>query len=77
MTMTYPRQKTRLELSLDTGAVLDLRPPLDIDVRCGALWITQTGDTQDHVLVAGESYRVTEGGLVVVQALEPAVLSAH
>lgn len=67
-------------LSLERGAVIDFRPAREgvaIDLRQGKLWITQTGDPTDHVLTAGESYRATGGGMLVVEALEPSVLAAR
>ena len=42
--------------------------------REGALWITQAGDTRDHLLNAGERYIVRGSGVVVIEALRPAEL---
>src|SRR5262245_21735962 len=36
----------------------------------GMLWITQEGDSRDHLLVPGGAFRVQGGGRVVVQALK-------
>jgi hypothetical protein len=36
----------------------------------GKLWVTQTGDPNDHILNAGDSFWVTRAGMVVVQAFE-------
>jgi len=43
-------------------------------VRCleGAVWITQDGDRADHVVGAGDSFRVDRDGTVIVQATRPA-----
>lgn len=41
----------------------------------GAVWLTQEGDAEDHVVEAGEELWVGGSGLVVVQALRPARLS--
>jgi hypothetical protein len=40
--------------------------------RRGLIWITQERDVVDYVLHEGEIFIVTLGGLVVVEALEPA-----
>jgi len=42
--------------------------------REGTLWITQAGDTRDHLLNAGERYTVRGSGVVVIEALRPADL---
>ena len=41
-------------------------------VRClqGLLWITQEGDGRDRFLTAGEAYRTSLPGFVLVQALD-------
>lgn len=73
MTLNIPLRNAPVDLSLDSGAVVDLRPPrggVELTTRQGALWITQTGDPQDHILQTGESFHVESGRLVVVQALE-------
>ena len=43
-------------------------------VRCleGLVWITQDGDRADHVVGAGDWFRVDRDGAVVVQATRPA-----
>jgi hypothetical protein len=63
-------------------ARLDLRPrdTLTLDaargalVRCleGRVWITQDGDRADHVVGAGDWFRVDREGAVIVQATRPA-----
>jgi len=43
-------------------------------VRCldGLVWITQDGDRADHIVAAGDSFRVDRDGPVIVQATRPA-----
>jgi hypothetical protein len=43
-------------------------------VRCveGLLWITQDGDRADHIVGAGDSFRVDRDGSVIVQTFRPA-----
>jgi len=40
-----------------------------IQAREGAVWVTQEGDGRDVILSAGESFRVTRPGRVLVEAL--------
>jgi hypothetical protein len=58
----------------DTLTLDDARGAL---VRCleGALWITQHDDQADHVIAAGEVFRVDREGPVVVQATRAARLA--
>jgi len=43
-------------------------------VERGTLVVTQTGDPEDHVLVAGDEVKLAPHGLAVAWALTPAVL---
>jgi len=42
---------------------------LSISCTQGTVWITQTGDTEDHLLAPGEIFETLEEGLVVMQSL--------
>lgn len=42
--------------------------------REGVLWVTQTGDTRDHLLNPGERYTACGNGVIVIEALRPAEL---
>ncbi|HEX5806405.1 MAG TPA: DUF2917 domain-containing protein [Macromonas sp.] len=46
------------------------RPGTLLRVRSGRLWLTQSGDPADHFLVAGDTFRVGSGR-VVLQADTP------
>lgn len=73
MTITYPNHQRNVGQALEQGAVLDLWPEndhLEIGVKQGKLWVTQTGDPTDHILSTGESFTACGRGLLVVQALE-------
>ena len=48
--------------------------PVCVRVQRGTAWVTEEGDAADHVLRAGEVYCVHGGGLVVIEAVEDAVL---
>jgi hypothetical protein len=58
------RQRDTLTLEAARGAL----------VRCleGLVWITQDGDRADHIVAAGDSFRVDRDGSVIVQATRPA-----
>jgi len=43
-------------------------PGLVVRVRDGSLWITQTGDSADHVVRAGERFVAERAGRLVVSA---------
>ena len=52
-------------------AVLHIRDGRGLTVRClaGLLWITQYGDSDDHVLEAGECFVLDRPDLALVSAL--------
>ena len=58
------KQRDTLTLEAARGAL----------VRCleGLVWITQDGDRADHIVAAGDSFRVDRDGSVIVQATRPA-----
>jgi hypothetical protein len=37
----------------------------------GKVWVTQQGDSCDHVVSSGESFTFDRGGIALVEALEP------
>ena len=41
-----------------------------LGVRYGAVWVTQTGSTDDVCLAAGESFRIARNGLTLVSPLD-------
>jgi hypothetical protein len=50
--------------------------PIQITCVTGQVWITQTGDAQDHVLSTGGSFTASGGaGKIVVQAMTRANIS--
>ena len=61
------------ELALDAGQVLTLQDAagLSIRTRSGAVWVTEEGSSQDHVLSPGQALVVARDGRTVVQALQP------
>ncbi|MGP0093135.1 MAG: DUF2917 domain-containing protein [Xanthobacteraceae bacterium] len=59
-----------LPRQLRPRAVLNIRDGRGLTVRClaGWLWITQYGDSDDHVLEAGECFVLDRPGLALVIA---------
>jgi hypothetical protein len=41
----------------------------------GEVWLTQEGSTKDHVLIAGQSFRLDRAGLALVYPFRRSVLS--
>jgi hypothetical protein len=46
-----------------------------IHVWEGELWITQDGSPKDHMLLAGQSFRVDRGGATIAQAFKRSLVS--
>lgn len=46
--------------------ILDDAQGVAVESLGGALWITQEHDTEDHVLGAGESFRIRRNGTTIV-----------
>lgn len=56
-------------LRIDGGAGILLR------VREGELWLTQDGSSRDHILCAGQCFRLEAGGATLAQAFRRTVVS--
>ena len=50
--------------------VIAVSEGVNVEVQNGKVWVTQEGDSSDHVLGAGDSFRTSGNGLVIVQALQ-------
>ncbi len=75
--LARPRTNGRVFV-LAADATLGLRPRrggLVLTCRSGEFLVTQAGDPADHVIAAGEAFRTTARGKVVVWAFQPGVLS--
>jgi hypothetical protein len=57
-------------LRLNTGQLLDIQDAEGFEVVCleGAVWITQSNDSRDIVIEAGESFVLDKRGLALVCA---------
>jgi hypothetical protein len=63
-----------MELLLDNLELIDLGKNLDgASIICteGRCWITQTGDSRDHILTSGQRFTVRSGGRLIVNAAGP------
>lgn len=60
-----------VELQTDSMLVLSgCERPSAIRCHCGRLWITQEGDSRDHVLYSGNIWHSLPQGKIVLTALE-------
>jgi hypothetical protein len=64
-------------LSLEAGQVVTLDDACGtrITTRTGTVWVTEEGDTRDHVVGPGEALVVTRNGRTLVQALKSSWIS--
>ena len=61
-------------LALEPGQVMTLEDAAGtrIEARSGTVWVTEEGDSVDHIVAPGETLVVTHDGRTLVQALKPA-----
>ncbi len=62
----------RSEIELDGSELLKLdleQPRASVTCTAGTLWLTQQGDPQDYVLVAGQTFTLSQRGTVLVQGV--------
>jgi hypothetical protein len=64
-------------LALEPGQVvtLDDAAGTRISARSGTVWVTEEGNTEDHIVTPGQSLVVARGGRTLVQALQPACIA--
>jgi hypothetical protein len=64
-------------LSLEAGQVvtLDDAQGTRILARSGTVWVTEEGETRDHIVGPGDALVVVRPGRTLVQALQPAWIS--
>lgn len=63
-------------LSADQSLRIQRSVPVRVTCLSGLLWVTQEGDCRDLFPAAGESIDLEPGGVILITALVPAVLSA-
>ena len=69
-----------MELLLNKDELLDLGEDTSgtrIACAAGQCWITQSGDSRDHFVKAGEVFNVTNNGQLVIVAINPARLKLY
>ena len=61
-------------LALEPGQVVTLRHARGTRIRAryGAIWVTEEGSVDDHIVRPGETHIVGRDGRTVVQAMQPA-----
>ena len=64
-------------LALEPGQVvtLDDAAGTRIHARSGTVWVTEEGDSDDHIVAPGQTLVVARGGRTLVQALQPACIA--
>lgn len=58
----------------ETIQLSDAHPGVAIECKQGVIWVTRTGDHQDTILTAGESYQPAKGGKIVIEAMRDAMI---
>ena len=72
MVMTLQSQEKISEVHLqekDLYRIDEIEPLTTIVCKKGLVWLTQTGDNNDHVLTDGEKYTLNHRGVVLMEAL--------
>lgn len=72
--MAQNTQETRYLLARRELLALEHAAGYLLTCATGEVWLTVQGSQEDIILKAGESWRVLDGGAVVVSALQAAVL---
>ena len=73
--MNLSSRTPRIELLLRPRQVLNLDNRgrrMEIECKNGLIWVTASGENQDHILHAGKSYTPRTRGSVVIEAIDEA-----
>ena len=73
--MTFDMKRVVIELEYRGIVAVENAMAARIDCLRGRIWITERGCMEDVVLEAGQSYEISRGGVVVVQALREAIVA--
>ena len=70
MNIATPSKKVRLVLKKhQLFAMRGARPHVAINCKDGVLWITNSNDNRDHVLIASEKFSPRRKGTVLIEAM--------
>jgi hypothetical protein len=73
MTIQNPEKVSELNLQgKDLYRIDEIEPLTTIVCNKGLIWLTQTGDNNDHVLKDGEQFTLNHRGVVLMEALPDA-----
>src|SRR5687767_2770184 len=67
---------SRIDVSANTAASIEVAAGAAIQCITGKLWLTQEGDPRDYVVPAGTTFCTDRAGRVVVSAIEGASVAA-
>ena len=67
----YPITKVHLQRR-DFQRMKSVKPGSTLFCDAGVLWVTQTGDQRDYVLLPGDKMIITKRGKVLVEAMRDA-----
>jgi hypothetical protein len=68
---TFPTSKYHLRRR-DFQRMHKIKPGATLQCDAGLLWVTQTGDRQDYILLPGDKMTVNKRGKVLVEAMRDA-----
>jgi hypothetical protein len=54
--------------------IVGSRPGTKVSCEMGVLWVTQTGDRRDYILLPGDQFTVSKHGSVLIEAMQEASL---
>ncbi len=62
---------TVVRLAAHATVARELRAGACVAVQSGRVWLTQTGDADDHIVDAGQRHVVARSGRVVIESFTP------
>lgn len=66
-----PETKIRLQCR-DLWRIHRVKPGSSLSCDAGVLWVTQTGDLADYILLPGDTMMIARPGKVLVEAMRDA-----
>jgi hypothetical protein len=70
-TNTHPKSTIHLRRR-NYKRINKIKPGSELLCDNGVLWVTQTGDRKDYILLPGDTMTVTNRGIVLVEAMREA-----